>query len=344
MNSQTVNVSTGPVQISKQVQKAFAASPISHRSKEFRHLYNDSTEFLCERFNAQKTYLLSGSGTVANEAMIWQIKLLGGKGLILSNGEFGERLIRQASRASLQFIEYALAWGEVFELQTLENEIEKNKIEWILFCHCETSTGVLNDFDSITEICVRNNCRCFVDCMSTIGTVPLDLSRVAMATASSGKGLASIPGLAIIFCNNTVVSSEQIPVYFDLGMYDKKDGIPFTLSSNLLKALQISARQKLQSNQFELIDEYAGSCFDLLKEKCLLSFNESRSKVFTVVQPGNTSTDLVVGLRQKNIIVSHESEYLKLRKWFQLAFFGYYKEVQLDRVFKTLQKVLNCPI
>jgi len=149
----------------------------------------------------KKTYLLTGSGTAANEAMIWQIKLLQGKGLILSNGEFGSRLIEQASRTSLQFIGHKYICGQPFDLCEIENNIHQNGVRWMLFCHCETSTGVVNNLDNISELCRRNGCLCFVDCMSTAGAQPPDLSGIAMATASSGKGLASIPGLAIIFSN-----------------------------------------------------------------------------------------------------------------------------------------------
>src|SRR4051794_21523390 len=103
MNHFALNVGTGPVQVSQQVLAALASVPISHRSNEFHRLYNNTKDYLCAQFNVSRCYLLTGSGTAANEAMIWQIKLLGGKGLILSNGEFGERLIKQATRSSLEF-------------------------------------------------------------------------------------------------------------------------------------------------------------------------------------------------------------------------------------------------
>ncbi len=70
----TVNVGTGPVGISAKVQSALAEPCISHRSAGFERLYNRTTEFLCKEINVLQTFLLTGSGTVANEAMLWQIK------------------------------------------------------------------------------------------------------------------------------------------------------------------------------------------------------------------------------------------------------------------------------
>ena len=89
----TINVSTGPVGITRQVQKALQEPPLSHRSIAFRNLYDQTTAFLSYSFHVRETYLLTGSGTLANEVMLQEIKCTEGKGLILSNGEFGNRLI-----------------------------------------------------------------------------------------------------------------------------------------------------------------------------------------------------------------------------------------------------------
>jgi len=339
MNPAAINVSTGPVQISKEVLAALASPSISHRSNGFLHLYCDTTNYLCTQFNVDRCYILTGSGTAANEAMIFQIKVLGGNGLILSNGEFGERLVKQATRLSLPFDELALPWGEQFDIAEMEQIVKQREVKWILFCHCETSTGVMNDLNSVVDVCNRNNCLCFVDCMSTVGTCSIDLSRVAMATASSGKGLASIPGLAIIFSNIEAVLSDQIPVYFDLVHYNKKEGVPYTISSNLVQALNVAIKQKLQQEQFELIDSCSQSCFSLLNERGVLPFNNSRSKVFTISSPGTKTYNIKNQLKKEQVVFSCESEYLRSRDWCQVALFGCYTQSELKYFLKTLQKV-----
>jgi aspartate aminotransferase-like enzyme len=333
----TINVSTGPVNITKEVQNALSAATISHRSKHFEILYKNTTNYLSRQFSVKKTYLLTGSGTAANEAMIWQLKMQGAKGLILSNGEFGSRLVDEAKRASLLFIEHKLLWGEGYDIAEIEKTIIENKISWILFCHCETSTGMVNDLDAISKVCKRNSCLCFVDCMSTVGTCKLDLSNVTMATASSGKGLASVPGLAIVFSNIDVISSNQIPVYFDLGYYHDKAGIPFTISSNLVNALYVSIQQKLQTDQFTLIKFYAKACHSLFHKNELLPYHNVHSKVFTIA----SATSFVDNLFREEIVFSHESQYLRKRDLWQLALFGYYEESELKQLITTLERVLE---
>lgn len=332
-----VNLTTGPVAITTVVQKALGEAAISHRSTAFKKLYDRTTAMLCAAFRVKETYLLTGSGTLANEAMIHEIKYRNGKGLILSNGEFGHRLIEQSRRNSLDFITYELPWGEIFTLEEVEKLLVAHSIKWILFCHCETSTGVINDMDGILLLCKKIGCSCFVDCMSTVGTRPLDLSKVAMATASSGKGLASVPGLAIVFSNIEFISKKEVPIYLDLSHYSRKDGIPFTISSNLLKALSVSIEQKLSEDQFGLVREYGKHFSSVLDQHGWTPFKSVDTCVYTITMPGIVRDVFMKNIGRRKLLLSHESDHLKARNWMQLAIFGYYTEAQLKHVLTTLR-------
>jgi len=334
-----VNLTTGPVSITREVRRALSETPISHRSHAFKQLYGRTTAQLCSAFRVKDVILLSGSGTLANEAMIHEIKHQGGKGLILSNGEFGYRLIEQAHRNSLDFTTYELAWGEVFDMEEMENLFVAHSIKWILFCHCETSTGIVNDLDAITALSEKFGCRCFVDCMSTVGTRPLDLSKVTMATASSGKGLASVPGLAIVFSNIEFLLKKEVPVYFDLSHYSRKEGIPFTISSNLVKALSVSIEQKLTDDQFDLVQHYCKQFFSILNEYAWIPFSRVDTRVYTIDGSKISKQSFIKNMEQRKLLFSHESDYLKARNWMQLATFGYYKEAQLKHVLTTLRNI-----
>jgi aspartate aminotransferase-like enzyme len=334
-----VNLSTGPVGITRQVQNAFAEGPLSHRSAGFRDLYDETTAFLSKSFNVQDTYLLTGSGTLANDVMLQEIKCLGGKGLILSNGEFGDRLIMQANRNGLDFLKHRLQWGQSFSLDGIEKMITDHSVKWLLCCHCETSTGMIIDLQRLTELASNHHCQCFVDCMSTLGTMPLDLSGVAMATASSGKGLASIPGLAVVLSNIEPANKVACPVYLDLNHYKTSRGIPFTISSNLLKALYISTRQKLRDEQYQMIAEYRKIFFNLLGDLSLVPFSNEHTGVFTIVPPESMLPQLINHFRKHRLEISYESDYLKKHGWCQLATFGFYTEEQMRQVSEALYQI-----
>ena len=347
MTSEIINLSTGPLNLTPEVRQDLGQSPISHRSSSFKKLYKDTTAFLNTSFSVKETFLLTGSGTLANEAMLWQIKLYGGKGLILINGEFGSRLEEQARRTGLDFASCQIEWGSEFDLLVVEKQVQENQPDWILFCHCETSTGIVNPLDELISLGKKYRFRCYADCMSTVGTRPLDLSGLAMATASSGKGLSSVPGIAIVFVNVQVLTGGYIPIYLDLHHYKNNEGIPFTLSSNLLLALHTSINQKLCPEQFEITKRYWKAYYHILKSYELVPFINRQSRVCTIVPPAGTSSLFVNRLAQLGIKCSYESNYLRERGWIQLALFGYYTEEALastlDALKTTCESILPVP-
>jgi hypothetical protein len=78
-----------------------------------------------------------------------------------------------------------------------------------------------------------------LDCISSIGLVPVDLTRVLFASAVSGKALGGYPGLSLVFHREPVEPApDALPRYLDLGAWVQADGVPFTHSSNLILALR----------------------------------------------------------------------------------------------------------
>lgn len=336
-----INLSTGPVNISMEVRNALSMPTTSHRSPQFRQLLDDTMASLCSMFAVQYSFIMNGSGTLANEVMLYQIKTLGSRGLILSNGEFGSRLIHQAERIGIDFSTYTLAWGQRFELQELENKLSTGHIGWILLCHCETSTGVLNDLNSIADLCNAYQVHCFADCMSSVGTTILDLSKITMASASSGKGLGAYPGLALLLSNIPPLSNHNTPIYLDLANYSLKNNIPFTISTNLVNALHTAILQKHTTEQLNMLHHYSYKYYDIMHRYHVVPFGDRHSKVFTIVLPDEKKPIFTDYMNEKNIILSYESEYLIRRNWVQLAVLGYYDEKQLDYAAGALEQCME---
>jgi aspartate aminotransferase-like enzyme len=339
MDSGAINISTGPVKISTAVKAALAADPIPHRAESFLETYTGVTALLCDAFHVKQSFLLTGSGTLANEAMLYQIKQIEGRGLILSNGEFGNRLISQADRIGLDYSVYSKPWGERLPLEDINRLIAETLPAWMLFVHCETSTGMVNDLDALATLANSHGCSCFTDCMSTVGTRAIDLSKITMATASSGKGLASIPGLAIVFSNIEAGSGTDIPSYVDLGLYAQKAGVPFTISSNQVTALLASLKQKLVTCHYTLLETYRQKITALLGDAMLTPFNQTPSFVFTLVPPDEEYQECIEQLTRSGLTFSYESEYLRKRRWIQIALFNYYQEEDLQQVVNSLEKL-----
>src|SRR5687768_2002590 len=123
-----INFSTGPVALHEKVKYALIEDPISHRCHEFQNLLESLADLYKDEFRVKQVYFLTGSGTTANEAMLHQIKMLNEAGLILSNGEFGNRLIKQSSTNDLQFTTYKKPYGASFVAEEIELVIKQDEV------------------------------------------------------------------------------------------------------------------------------------------------------------------------------------------------------------------------
>ncbi len=97
----TANFLPGPVTVSRHVRRAFEQIAESHRSDAFIEEFQTAKQLMRELTGARNVELLLGSGSLANDAIAGQLSLLNEPGLILSNGEFGERLMDHAERFGL---------------------------------------------------------------------------------------------------------------------------------------------------------------------------------------------------------------------------------------------------
>ena len=98
-----VNFLPGPVPVSRQVRRAFEQMPESHRGDAFVAEFQAAKQTLCSLTGARHVEIMLGSGTLANDAIAAQLSLEEKPGLIVTNGEFGERLADHARRFGLEF-------------------------------------------------------------------------------------------------------------------------------------------------------------------------------------------------------------------------------------------------
>lgn len=323
-----INFLPGPVKFHPDIFKDLATFSLSHRTEAFKQIFNDTCHLLCQMTQAKHTALLMGSGTLANEIIAAQLSTLKGKGLILSNGEFGERLVEQASRFALDFKHLSFAWGTGFDYREIENYILQNKPSWLWFVHVETSTGILNDLPRLVQLCKQTNTKLCVDCMSSIGNMPLDLSEVYLAAASSGKGLAGFNGIALVFSSYIPTLQPGLPKYLDLGYYYAKDKIPFTFSYNLLFALHEELKRTCLKERFRETARICEEFSRLLEGYSLPVLGRAQDRVnfiFTLTfREKGESLRFGDFCAQHNIGVHYKNTYLKARNWVQIVFMGHH--------------------
>ena len=339
-----VNLMPGPVAIRPEVSKAFARTPVSHRSPAFMEDMKRTKGRLCELTGALSVEILLGSGTMANDAIAAQLSLEEGRGLVLSNGEFGDRLLDHAARMSLDFDAFHQDWGRPFDRAALASSLAGGAYSWLWATHCETSTGVLNDMGLVTEICTREGVKLALDCISSIGTLPVDLSGVFLASGVSGKGLGSYPGLSMVFYNHALeLRPDRLPRYLDLGLHAAKGGVPFTMSSNLVHALDAALDRFDSTHVFEEIEETSWWLRQRLRDlgfRIVAADSEAAPAVITLALPPNmSSTDLGDSLERAGFSLSYNSEYLRARNWIQVCLMGDFSRLDVEPLLDAMAHV-----
>ena len=337
------NLLPGPVNIAKKVRDAFVESPVSHRSSEFMDDLVLTKRRLCRLVGAQSVEIFMGSGTLANDVVAGQLSLLSGSGLVLSNGEFGQRLVKHAQAFGLEFETHEADWGATFNEDEIENKLDRTPhLDWIWAVHCETSTGVLNDMCSIAKMCSRRSIRLCMDCISSIGTVPVDLSDIYLACGVSGKGLGAYPGLSMVYYNHAVrPAPEIIPRSLDLGYYALKNGVPFTISSNLVYAVQAALEKFGSGDTFcstERLSRWTRTKLGDAGFRVVGPDGQSSPGVITLALP-DWLDSRVLGqrLEEEGFRLGYNSSYLVERNWIQIALMGEVSQESLERLCSRLR-------
>ncbi|QJR38016.1 GNAT family N-acetyltransferase [Gemmatimonas groenlandica] len=328
------NFLPGPVGISDVVQQAMNRGATSHRAESFHARYRDVQWRLCALADAQNATMLLGSGTLANDVVAAQISLLDAPGVIVSNGEFGERLIDHATRMQIPHTVVRAPWGEPLDYAEIAVAVRSTNARWLWAVHGETSTGVINDLATLTAIAQDHRAKMALDVISSLGTVPLSLRHVWLASAVSGKALSAFPGIAIVFHDGQIHSaSHRIPRYLDLGLAVQEQGVPFTQSSNLLDALGTSLAEIDWSARFDRV-AHDGTWLRRAMEsrgwRLLASAEHASPAVHTLVPPvGASARAIGEQLRAAGWLISFESGYLRERNWLQVCLMGHYAPVSL---------------
>jgi aspartate aminotransferase-like enzyme/ribosomal protein S18 acetylase RimI-like enzyme len=328
---------TGPVTTLAAVRAAHAAESATHRSGEFVAQVARVRRRLCELALATDAALIVGSGTMANDVVAASIRNLAGSGLVLANGEFGERLVDHAHRAGLRFELLRKAWGAAFDESELRAAARRAGAAWIWGVHCETSTGVLNDLAALRKAAASAGARLCLDCIGSLGTVDVDLRGVWLASGASGKGLGAFPGLSLVLLNGEPPPrSGEVPRYLDLELWLRHGSVPFTHSSNLVGALEAALEQTDWAERIGRTARDAHWLRAALRAQGLAVVAPEQFAspgVASIALPPETPSGAVAeGLERLGYEIAWRSAYLVERNWIQVALMGDYDRAALRRL------------
>ena len=256
----------GPTPVPETVLKAMGRHPIGHRSGEFQDVVKRTTEQLRWLHQTSSDVLvITGSGTAAMEAGIINTLSRGDKVLCGDNGKFGERWVKVAKAYGLEVEVVKAEWGQPLDPEAFKTALEADTakaIKAVILTHSETSTGVINDLETISgHVKAHGTALTIADCVTSLGAtnVPMDAWGLDVVASGSQKGYMMPPGLSFVAMSSRAWEayerSDLPKFYLDLGPYRKtaaKNSNPFTPAVNLYFALE-AALEMMQAEGLEAI-------------------------------------------------------------------------------------------
>jgi aspartate aminotransferase-like enzyme len=217
--------------------------------------------------------------------------------------------------------------------------------------HLESSTGVLNAIGGLQRLAHERSARLCLDCISSLGAVPLDLTGVHLATGVANKSLGGVAGLSLVYAAPDAlegVDRARVPTYLDLAATLETTGPRFTLSSNLLRALAAALRpyaegpsRRRRYAHYDQLGRWVRARLRALGLPPVAPEDHACPVITTFAPPRGVAPEaLLAQCRAWGFGIGGGSRYLQDRGWLQLATMGDVRLADVERLFAALQESL----
>ncbi len=349
----------GPTPVPERVLQAMAKHPMGHRSADFSAIFGEVTENLKWLHQTQNDLLiLAASGTGVMEAGIINFLSPGDKVIVGSNGKFGERWAEVTDAYGLNTQRITSDWGKPLDPELIRVALEADtakEIKAVIVTHSETSTGVINDLETINKHVKAHGALIIVDTVTSLGacSVPVDAWGLDVVASGSQKGYMIPPGLGFVSVSAKAweaYKTAKLPrFYLDLGKYRKdaaKNTTPFTPAINLIFAMQASLRLMKQEgleNIFARHDRHSRATRAAMKAMSLPLYapDDHSSPAITAVMPTSVDAEKVRSVMKKkfDIVLAGGQDALK-GKIFRIGHLGFVSDRDILTAIAALEATL----
>lgn len=191
----------GPSDVPPRVLAALARPTVGHLDPAFVGMMDELKGLLRYAFQTENelTFPVSAPGSVGMETCFVNLVMPGDKVIVCINGVFGQRMAENVRRVGGVPVIVEDPWGEPVDPAKVEEAFAANPDTAIFaFVHAETSTGALSDAATLAAIARRHGALTIMDCVTSLGGVPVLLDDWGIDAAYSGsqKCLSCTPGLS----------------------------------------------------------------------------------------------------------------------------------------------------
>ena len=361
MDNKLMLMIPGPTPVPEAALLALAKHPIGHRTNEFSNIMAEVIENLKWLHQTQNDVLmLNVSGTGAVEAGIINFLSPGDRVLVGSNGKFGERWVEIAAAYGLNVEAITTEWGKPLDTSVFAEKLQgdtNKEIKAVIITHSETSTGVLNDLETINRLVKEHGeALIIVDAVTSLGAfnLPIDTWGLDVVASGSQKGYMIPPGLGFVAVSPKAweaYKTAKLPKYYlDLGKYRKsadKNTTPFTPPVNLIVALHTTL-QMMKDEGLESIFTRHQRLKNATRAAVrglnlpLFGADDYASPAITSVAPQGIESDKIRSLMKKrfDIALAGGQDHLK-NKIFRIGHLGFVSDRDILTCIAALEVTLT---
>ena len=163
-------------------------------------------------FNTENEFCtaVSGTGSAAMESCFVNLINPGDKVLIIQNGYFSLRMENMCERLGAEIDILKFDWGTPAIPEEVRKKLQENDYSIVAMVHAETSTGVLNPVEEVSQF-IDDDTLFIVDAVTSLGTVNLliDDWNIDAVYSCSQKGLSCPPGASPVSFSEKAISKMK---------------------------------------------------------------------------------------------------------------------------------------
>jgi alanine-glyoxylate transaminase/serine-glyoxylate transaminase/serine-pyruvate transaminase len=360
---QRILMGPGPSNVEPRVLSAMSHPILGHLDPLFIQIMGQVQDMLRQVFQTKNnlTVPISGTGSAGMEAAISNLVEPNDSVLVCVNGYFGNRIVDMAQRYRANVQQIDRPWGEVFTLEEIESQLKKQPAKLVAIVHAETSTGALQPIEGLADVVHRYGGLLLVDCVTSLGGVPVTIDAWDIDAAYSGtqKALSCPPGLAPLTFGDRAIQklhnrkTKVANWYLDLSMYEKYWGAertyhhtaPISMNFALREALRIVLEEGLEARftRHRVNAEYLWRRLEEIGLQLFIDAGYRLPTLTTVVVPKNVDEAVVRNrlLNEFNIEIAGGLGILKGRVW-RIGLMGYSsKRENIVTLLGALQEIIS---
>lgn len=199
----------GPSDVHPRVLKAMATPLIGHLDPEFLKIMDDIKVMAQATFQTSNelTFVVSAPGSAGMETVLINLLEPGDEAIICIHGVFGGRMKDIAERCGAKVTTVESPWGQPIDPQQVRIALERSTPKLVAIVHAETSTGVLQPLEEISQMVRDAGALMVVDAVTSYCGTQLKVDEWGIDAIYSGtqKCLSAPPGLSPVSLSEKAV-------------------------------------------------------------------------------------------------------------------------------------------